>query len=270
MSGISEEYLGTILRKIATVNHIHSWSYNQVNFESVAQNYFGILIPVVLSGTCKGKEVKFHIVLKLAPTNELYRVSGAVTVMFAREVFMYSVVLKKYQELQEHLPINSQYIIPQCYFVQEDYCKEALALQDMCEDGYRPYTRNMFLDLEHTLISLKSLAKLHALSFILRNKSPKLYEEILSTCIPLTEHTNVRYMEVVKDRLDKALKHFSGTEYILLLKKLKKNCAKYFNAAFKSVQNTCLCHGDIWKENILYKYEVCLHIYLNIYVYKRL
>ncbi|XP_047034939.1 uncharacterized protein LOC124640984 [Helicoverpa zea] len=255
MSGISEEYLSAVLHKIADANLITDWSYNQLKFASIAQNYFGILIPVVLSGTRNGKEVKFELVLKLAPINEQYRVSGAVTVMFAREVFVYSVVLKKYQEMQEHLSFDAQYVIPRCYYVQKDYCKEVIALQDMCGDGYKPYTHEMFLDLDHTLVSLKSLAKLHAFSFILQNQNPQLYEEISKTCVPLTEHTNKRYMDIMRDRLDKALKKFEGTTYTPLLHKLRQNCAELFNAAVNSVQRTCICHGDIWKENILYKYE---------------
>lgn len=258
MSGISEEYLSAVIRKIAAVNHIEDWSYNQVKFQSIAQNYFGIIIPVVLLGKSKGEEIKLKLVLKLAPTNENYRVSGAVTVMFVREIFMYSVVLKKYQEMQKHMPKKSQFIMPQCYFVQELYCKEAIALQDMCEEGYKPYTHEMFLDLDHTLISLKSLAKFHALSFHLKKDNPKLYEDIALSCVPLTDRTNLRYIEIVRDRLDKALKKFERTKYIPLLQKLKQNCAKFFNAAVHSVRNTCVCHGDIWKENILYKYEVCL------------
>ncbi|KAJ8709200.1 hypothetical protein PYW07_009026 [Mythimna separata] len=255
MSSISEEYLGAVIRKIAAVNHILHWSYDQVKFENIAQNYFGVLIPIVLSGKRRGKDVKYSLVLKLAPTNEQYRVSGAVTVMFVREVYMYSVVLRKYGEIQEGLPKTSQYIIPRCYFVHEEYCKEAIALQDMCAAGYKPYTHEMFLDLSHTLLSLKSLAKLHAFSFILKNKNQELYEEIAQTCIPLTEHTNLRYMEIMRDRLDQALKTFDRTLYIPLLFKLRLNCAEFFYAAGHSVQNSCLCHGDIWKENILFKYE---------------
>lgn len=256
MSSLYQEYIRAILSKVADMNNLHDWSYTQVKFESIAQNYFGIIIPVVLSGRHDGKEVKFKLVLKLAPTDEQYRVSGAVTVMFAREIFVYSVILKEYQGIQKDFPLDEQYVIPQCYFVQKEYCKEVIVLQDMCGIDYKPYTQEMFLDLDHIIISLKALAKLHALSFILQNKNPELYDKISKICIPITERSYERYMHIMKDRLDKALEKFQNTQYVSQLQTLKRNCGKIFDLAVSAVQNTCICHGDIWKENILYKYEV--------------
>lgn len=256
MSVISEQYLSEILQKVASNYGLQDWVYNQVKFESIAQNYFGIILPIVLSGRHEGGEVKFQLVLKLAPTDERYRVSGAVTVMFAREIFVYSVILKKYAEIQKLFPLHLQYIIPQCYYIQAEYTKEVIVMQDMCAEGYRPYTHEIFLDLEHIIISLKFLAKLHALSFILKNKDEELYDEISKVCIPLTEKSNARYMTIMKDRLDKALIKFHNTEYVPLLQKLRLKCADYFDAANDSVENTCICHGDMWKENIMFKYEV--------------
>ncbi|CAH0596351.1 unnamed protein product [Chrysodeixis includens] len=255
MSAISEEYLIEILQKVTSNYGLQDWSYNQVKFESIAQNYFGIILPIVLTGRHEEKEVKIQLVLKLAPTDERYRVSGAVTFMFAREIFVYSVILKKFEEIQRQFSLDLQYIIPQCYYIQPEYTKEGIAMQDMCSEGYRPYTHEIFLDLDHITISLKSLAKLHALSFIVKRKDTELYSEISKVCIPLTEQTNARFMTIMKDRLDKALIKFQNTEYIPLLKKLRQDCADFFKKANDSVESTCICHADIWKENIVFKYE---------------
>ncbi|CAH0677863.1 unnamed protein product [Spodoptera exigua] len=255
MSLVSEDYLSGVVRRTALLCKLNNWSFVQEKFVNKAQNYFGELIPITLSGTRDGELVSYNIVLKLAPINEQYRVSGAVTVMFARETYVYSNLLKAYREILQRLPVRSQYIIPKCYYVQQEYCKEFIALQDMTVEGYRPYTHEMFLDLDHTLVSLKSLAKLHSLSFILQHEKPQQYEDIMTICVPLTESTNSRYMDIVKDRLDKAMKKFPASNITPLLQKLRKNCAKYFKAAVYSVGNTCICHGDVWKENIMYKYE---------------
>lgn len=263
MSHITEDYLSGVIRRIAVVCQLSDWSFVQEKFVNMAQNYFGDLIPITLSGTRHGVSVSYNIVLKLAPINEEYRVSGAVTVMFARETYVYSTLMKAYREILQRLPPQSQYVIPKCYYVQQEYCKEVIALQDMTVEGYRPYVHAMFLDLDHTLVSLKSLAKLHSLSFILQNERPQQFEDIMTICGPLTESTNSRYMDIMKDRLDKALKKFPASDITPVLQKLRKNCAKYFKAAVYSVQNTCICHGDIWKENILYKYEASI-VYLGL------
>lgn len=256
MSAISKEYISSLLQKVASANSVKTWRYTLEEFKTIGQNYFGIILPVVLYGERNGKEVQMEIVLKLAPTDERYRVSGAVTLMFSREIYVYDVLLSTYQKEQNNFPAQLQYVIPRCYFLQKEYCKECIVMQNMHGEGYKPYSHDMFLDVDHIIVALKSLAKFHGLSFVLENKHPEFYNDVSKICVPLTEESGKRYMEIMKDRLNKAINKFEGTDYVPLLYKLKNNCSSYFGLVVTSVQKTCICHGDIWKENILYKYEV--------------
>lgn len=255
MNTISKEHVHTIIGKVASVCNLTGWQYTKQKFESIAQNYFGVLFPVVLSGTTNGTQVNIPLVLKLAPVDERYRVSGAVTAMFLREIYVYTRILEKYRELQWDMPLP-QYIVPRCYYTSKEYCNEVIVMQDMCSDGYKPYTGSMFLDLNHITVSIKSLAKFHALSFIIRELDQKLYKEVVQMCPPLTGKTNKRYIDVMTDRLMKAIKIFEHTKYVAILTTMKEKCVKFIEAAADSVEELCVCHGDIWKENILYKYEV--------------
>lgn len=256
MSVISEEYIRSILDEVATVCNLKNYEYSLQNFKSKAQNYFGELIPVTLTAKKDEKTVNFDLVLKLAPTDERYRVSGAVGVMFSREMYVYSSLLDKYSEIQASLPLNEHYVMPTCYYICKEYCKEAIAMANMCAQGYTPYTNSPFLDYAHITLSLKALAKFHAFSFILKQKDPEPFKEVEKTCVPFTPENNKRFTEIILDRLDKAIEKFTDTEYVGLLSELKSNCAKYVEAAAFSIQKPCICHGDIWKENILFKYEV--------------
>lgn len=256
MSTISEEYISSIVRKIASNYNLKEWQHTVTEFESIGQNYFSIIIPVTLTGrTDKGTEV-IRIVLKLAPTDERYRVSGAVTLLFLREIFVYSKLLEKYRELQRNLSPNLQLVIPRVYYTDDGYCAEVIAMEDMSSKGYRPYVNEMFLDLEHVSVALRSLARLHALSYILKEKDPKLYDKISDICVPLSEKTNKRYFDVMIDRLTKALTKFESTPHVSLLEKLRKNCSKYYEKSIDLANGICISHGDAWKENILFQYNV--------------
>lgn len=255
MSSISEEYLSSILQKLACINNLQNWRYTVEKFESIGQNYFGIIVPVILFGKRDGIDVRDQCVLKLAPTEEQYRVSGAVTFMFAREIFVYSVLFKAYRNILLHFPPHLQFVIPHCFYVQNEYCKEVIVMQNMFEIGFKPFTHQIFLDVDHIVVSLKALAKFHSLSFKIKYENSTLFNEIFRTCVPLNEKTGKRYMDIMRNRLEQAQKVFAGTKYMPLLHKLKDNCADIFDSVVNSVQKTCLCHGDIWKENILFKYE---------------
>ncbi|KAG6457551.1 uncharacterized protein LOC115448243 [Manduca sexta] len=255
MTSISEETIYNIIEKIALGRNLKNWRCSQEKFESIAQNYFGVIIPVVLTGEENGKLVSLKLALKLAPMDERYRVSGAVTRMFAREIYVYSVIFKKYEEIQKNVSFTSSYIMPHCYYICKEYCKEVIAMQNMCGEDFKPFTSDMFLNLEHISIALKSLAKLHALSYILKAREQTFYEEISKECLPLTIDTNKRYIDIMLDRLGKAIKKFEDSEYAPLFESLRENCAKCFEVVVSKGGSTCICHGDIWKENILFKYE---------------
>lgn len=255
MCALKEYNLNEILQNVAQFCDLLEWHYSLRDFESMGQNYFGVLVPLYLIGTdCTEKEVKLSLVLKLAPTDKRFRLSDAVTRMFDREMFVYRVVLSKYREMQKNISVV-HFVIPTCYYIRQKYCEEVIVMQDMREDGYRPYTGHTFLDLDHMVVSLKSLAKFHALSFILKQIDEKLYTEIEKKCVPLSDLTDKRFLEVLSDRLLKALEKFADTEYVPLLSILQRNCAEYIKQTAEFTAATCICHGDMWKENILFKYR---------------
>ncbi|KAL4702698.1 hypothetical protein ACJJTC_011563 [Scirpophaga incertulas] len=255
MSSISEDYIKGIINKVLSNFNFTDFYYSNETFQNVTQNYFGVVLPVSITANDGEKQTTVNLVLKMAPTDERFRVSGAITLMFAREIFVYATLLEHYREIQHDFPIGSQYIMPKCYYLSNEYCKEVIVMQNMCHDTYKPFTEKAFLDYDHISVSLKALANFHALSFILKDKKPAVYEETTNICLPLTEKTNKRFMEILLDRLQRAIEKFAETKYSDLLQELKENCIEYVEAATFATEELCLCHGDIWKENILYKYE---------------
>ncbi|OWR54196.1 hypothetical protein KGM_204673 [Danaus plexippus plexippus] len=175
--------------------------------------------------------------------------------MFSREIFVYTKLFKKFLDLVNKLQFPFQYVIPECYYVCRDYCNEAVVLENMCEKKYMPFTGSMFLNKEHINVALSSLAKFHAMSFILKNNDKDFYKEAESVCVPLNEITNKRFIEILLNRLDKALIIFENTEYKDLIQRIKNHCTRLIRAATASVERVCLCHGDIWKENVLFQYK---------------
>ncbi|XP_059051802.1 uncharacterized protein LOC131846498 [Achroia grisella] len=254
MFPVSENYISKVVNLIINDLNITEGRYSLMKFEAIAQNYFGVIVPVVITGKRKENEVSLDIVLKVAPTDERFRVSGALTQFFAKEIYVYSTILRKYQEFQNDMPLVMQYIMPKCYYISKEYCNEVISMQNMCKDGYQPYTQNMFLDIDHVKVALISLAKFHALSFIMREWDPKLYEETKSICLPLSNKTNKRFMDILLDRLHKVTGIFEHSSYDLILENMRNNCAYLVESVACSVKQMCICHGDIWKENILFKY----------------
>lgn len=255
MGNHCEEYLESIISKVGSTCRLLDISYNVKSFDVIGQNYFGDLIPFELTGLVNDKKVCLHLIMKLAPTDERFRVSGALTLFFAKEIYIYSTLLPAYKKIEQDISSKLNYVSPKCYYVCREYCKEALVIEDMRSIGYKIYTER-FLDYKHIRISLIELAKFHALSFILKNKDSKVYKELADICVPLDKNTNERFMLILEDRLDKALLKFKETKYELFLQDLRGHYEKYITLVSEPDSATVICHGDIWKENLLFKYEV--------------
>ncbi|XP_052754017.1 uncharacterized protein LOC113520372 [Galleria mellonella] len=73
MSQITENYINNVINLIISDLNLVECHYSQIKFESIAQNYFGVLIPVILTGKNGENEVTLDIVLKIAPTDERFR-----------------------------------------------------------------------------------------------------------------------------------------------------------------------------------------------------
>lgn len=256
MSSFSEDYIFSVVCNVASAWNFTNWTYARRDFEAKAQNYFGVLIPVVITSGANEAEISIPLVLKLAPMDERFRVSGALAVMFARETFMYSVVLSQYHKLYQKYTLT-EYIAPKCYYVCRDPGREVLVMRDMRFEGYQPFLNSMFVDYDHMVVALESLAQFHAYSFIMKELERSTYDEAIKVCQPVTRETHGRFLQVLQDRLDKALLKFEATKYVPVLENLKKNCA-IFVEDFSKTDRTCICHGDLWKENILFKYKVKL------------
>ncbi|XP_023940233.2 uncharacterized protein LOC112047363 isoform X1 [Bicyclus anynana] len=254
MSIISNEYINSVINNIAEALELKEWTCNKQSFDKIAQNYFGVIIPIYLSGQRDNKTVNIPIVLKLAPTDERYRVSGAVGIFFAKEVFVYRKVLHRYGEIQKNYPLI-QFVMPECYYFRDDHCHELIAMQNMCERGFKPFVSSNFLDINHIVVALESLARFHALSYIFEKTNALLYKEAKEYCVPITEKNNKRFIDILVDRLKKAIVKFDNTKYVTLLKNLEHECVNIIESVNRNVKSLCLCHGDIWKENILFKYE---------------
>lgn len=251
------DYIRSVVSNVATAWHLTDWTISVEGFENgrkIEQNYYGVLVPLDLVGKSKGAEIHLRLVLKLAPTEERYRMSGRMPVMFAHEIVMYSMVLQRYHE-SRLLNLMPECIAPKCFYVCRDAGKEAIVMQDMCFEGYQPFVNCIFIDNCQMRVALESLARFHACSFILKERDMNTYTEAIKVCEPITSKSQKRNLRLMKRRLDQALENFEATSYEPVLLNLSENLVKFVEAISKT-RYTCICHGELWKENILFKYEV--------------
>ncbi|KAL2733968.1 hypothetical protein V1478_003666 [Vespula squamosa] len=220
---------------------------------NLGDNYTSVMIRTVVVGKYgNGSPYKRNFMTKILPyfrpvaqfinTEALYLIEG----------YMYEKIL----------PLVGDYG-PRCIYVDKD----EIIMEDLREKGYANCKRQDYLDLEHTLFTIQTLASWHAKSLSIKLKDPENFEKLASplkeTIFPLD--SNVAVGKTVEGGLNSAIDHLESIK--LQTAELKK-AIEYV----KSLRNKCydiiakllslpkdryfaICHGDTWINNILYKHD---------------
>ncbi|XP_076651913.1 uncharacterized protein LOC143358582 [Halictus rubicundus] len=174
---------------------------------------------------------------------------------FKKEVDLYTTV---FPEVLDGL---DKRFIPECFLGLED---DVIVLEDMAHSGYEMTNKLKPFDLEHCKILMKTLAKFHAKSLVFEEVYQKNLHDEFSHCMqetlwPLKDGR-------AKAMFDAAVKGIVST--IDLMPELNEEQKAKFKAkvgelcvdhAGKLLPSTrhknVLCHGDLWANNILFKYD---------------
>uniref|UniRef100_A0A6P7GYB6 Uncharacterized protein LOC114343778 n=1 Tax=Diabrotica virgifera virgifera TaxID=50390 RepID=A0A6P7GYB6_DIAVI len=257
---------------VSTKDQLHSWIQRSIGTEhftdyvqNTTQNYVVDIFFVKIDlQPINGKDV-LYLVLK---TNK--KSSGQEKCVFVvqglckREVFFYGTILKEYQEFQsdQKLPILLD-MVPNCYktFLEND--NEVIILENLKKEGYVLHSREEPMNILHLEMGLKSYAKLHAMSFALKDQKRDIFENMSKNCSSLIREVfvNLKTMYDTKSSaLVETLKEAGRPDLSIVYK-------KYIND--KSIHNRIMevwdtiskdqafSHTDCHNANMMFQYKVC-------------
>nr|CAD7455077.1 unnamed protein product [Timema tahoe] len=136
-----------------------------------------------------------------------------------------------------------------------------LILEDICLKGFRLAERRKGLDLSHSVLVLKTLARFHAVSIALHEKEPNFIESFKE---------NGFFEESIATEMDKMISSSinaiankveswpdCGPRYAEKLRKCLLNFRQRLLGVMKPKNNpfNVLIHGDLWLNNMMFKYD---------------
>ncbi|CAK9832998.1 hypothetical protein ANTRET_LOCUS9747 [Anthophora retusa] len=175
---------------------------------------------------------------------------------FKKEVALYTTV---FPEVLDGL---DKRCIPECFLGLEN---DVIVLEDMAHNGYEMTDKFKPFDFEHCTILMKTLARFHAKSLIFERLYKKNLHDEFSHCMqetlwPLKDgRAKAMFEAAVKGivSLIDMIPNLNEEEREKFREKLVDLCADHANKLLPSMKHkNVLCHGDLWANNILFKYDV--------------
>lgn len=262
------EYVINLIDNIARSEGFASYSIETAAGSNHGDGFLGIMTSVTIAGDreINGQTTldKLHLLCKLAPENAARRREFQSEMVFGREVYVYNEVLPllaKFQRdkgLSEREGFNSY---PKCYAAIDDAEKNQLVviMEDLRLRRFIMWPKSIPVAKNHAYLLVERLAKLHAISFALKDQRPVIYEglRVLNDIfLKLFDSNNMR--KIMCSGYDRAMAALKNPEHVKIMQAVKDGMMDIFRECLsEGVSDPCSVfgHGDCWMNNLLFQYK---------------
>lgn len=251
------EFLQKQVERFAKDKNFLNPKFKFSNASKDGDNFLGSLYRVKILGEENGESDELDVIFKCVPTDETMRNLLRAESIFLNEIAFYEERLPLFVNLLKEYNLNSR-DVPEYYGGSKLYGEETLILEDLSRAGFRMKDTKL-LDYPHALLAVRHLGRFHGYSFALRDKKPAEFEILRKVEEPFFPEVE-KFSKQLEALMDVALKAIENEDehYIERVKLLKKNGIKYISYACdgkNAEPYATLNHGDLWTNNMLFKYN---------------
>lgn len=254
---IDKEFLEEVLAA-SLEDEVKVADYQVTAAVGAGDNYLSILYKTAVQFSSSGsdEQQQAHLMIKGVPTAKLLLDMIEDMGVFRKEIKMYGECLPAmHRALRKHFFQGCPYVAPDSYKCSRE---NTLVMEDLCEDGYKMANRRNQLDYEHCVATLRTLARFHALSVKIYQEDPELIKSVASEFyVESNREKMAQFLEACYPVLAMAVE--SWGENARFAPFLREAGVCIWEKVIKLVQPSdhfnVLNHGDMWVNNILYKYN---------------
>ncbi|XP_051158161.1 uncharacterized protein LOC127279683 [Leptopilina boulardi] len=227
------------------------------NASKDGDNFLGCLYRVRIESEENGETTEMNLIFKCLPISGEMRHLLRTENLFLSEITFYELRFPMFVKLLEKYEMTMTEV-PRYYGCRNSPGNKIIIMEDLNSKGYM-MKESKLLDYSHATMAIRLLGKFHACSFALRDKRPEEFEhlrKIEEPLFPAPEQLSDHFDALV----DVALESIKDEDeyYKESVRALKKNITQLINDACdgrNSEPYATLNHGDMWTNNMLFKYN---------------
>ncbi|KAB0794516.1 hypothetical protein PPYR_11355 [Photinus pyralis] len=225
------------------------------------ENFGGVILNVDLLGV-KNSDVPInHFIIKCSPRSALAHSAVPFVNVYNLEIYLYSTIFPEFLQIQKEKDVGEVFQpSPKFYTSLIKHREEMLVLEDVKLRWYVHHHRYLPLNYDHVLIMVKQYAKIHALSYAIRDQKAQVFQEFQKNmCKHFYEDLNYgSFDEYITHRFTYALQALNRDHDGVLYDKFL-NFYENWNSILKGLMSKSrypvICHVDCGISNALFKYQ---------------
>ena len=240
-------------------------SFQFKEFTAKGDNLACVVASVDVSYTKDSHQLQKSYVVKVNPLRSALGMENVSRMLFEKEIGFYTVLAPLLNEELKKLSLDALKI-PKCFHSVSEDKEEVIFLEDLRKQGYKMLDRKLGMDRKHTLLVLKELAILHAISVVFTTNENLKVEDIEKK-FPFLEEPYVRMRKLsASTEIDKLYASMmtasaevadrnKGYEYAgdFLRKLIPKANSTMIDFLKPKEPFVAICHGDCWNNNFLFR-----------------
>lgn len=257
---LNETFFGKVIKNHLKLNNKDKeYSFVMIDNKPAVkpgENFMAVLIrSSIVIKKIDGTEESLSYIVKVLIPNDFNETMVTECGVFPKEQKMYSLIIPEFEKL--YSDVGAQVTFgPKCYYTTNEPTP-IIVMEDL--STYEMIEKNLGLDEFHTQSGLSWMAKFHAASMVYREKFGAFSDEFSSGVFSMkVAPTYQPYLEGYMDFYIDALKSLPhGEKYV---EKAEKWRGVLYSAICKNLEYdenslNVLNHGDMWSNNLMFRYD---------------
>lgn len=264
MSAISQQVF-SILKEIAENENFITYRINLSNGSEKGDGLLSEITNVQISGQRKTEKCEINdelnLVCKVAFSDKSQREQFKCDIVFEREIYFYNEIAPVFMKFQKERGLTENEIFnafPKCYKAVYDPEREifVIIMEDMRVKNFQMWQKGRFAKIENTRLIIRELAKLHAISFAMKDQCPEDFSrfENIKDLWPIFIDPGAIY-NITISNFQRVIRMLDKPEHKQIYGIFLKNLKNYYvTCSDESIpRKFCVInHGDAWMNNILF------------------